>query len=427
MKPRLGAILALLLLLTVTACAEEYAFTGYNIIESQAETLADGVQYSRYVLLPIDRDAKYGQRINLIEVTSEAVSTTRLSAAPSSDRIHKGLNGLTTILESAQGETEEIILGGVNADFFDMTAGGCVGYLKTEREWLVAGEFLDGWVVGMTESGEPVIGQPQTELVLTMPDGSEAVINALNGLRADTPKSEISPENVRVARKDNQLVLYTPAFGRKTYTPGGGTEVVIIPDGTLTEGTLTAQVERVYKRQKKEGTVLKEGRMILSGTGEADKLLRTLKKNDTVQITRTAQPPFDRAVIAVGGGRPDGGPLLIQEGEPTDLEPMKAISVDVLYFYRHHPRTVFAMREDGGYFILAVEGNNAGSFGMTLEETQVLLKDLNAYTAVNLDGGPSTTMAIRLDGKLKLMTNTTGIKNKQTNVGSALILIKKCD
>ena len=201
--------------------------------------------------------------------------------------------------------------------------------------------------------------------------------------------------------------------------------MVIIPDRALTEGTLTAQVERVYRRQKKEGTALKEGRMILSGTGEGDKLLRTLKKNDTVQITLTSQPPFDRTVIAAGGGRPDGGPLLIWEGEPTDLEPMKAISVDVLYFYRHHPRTVFAIREDGGYFMLAVEGNNTGSFGMTLEETQILLKDLGAYTAVNLDGGPSTTMAIRLDGKLKLMTNTTGVKNKQTNVGSALVLIQK--
>ena len=165
--------------------------------------------------------------------------------------------------------------------------------------------------------------------------------------------------------------------------------------------------------------------MVLSGTGEADQLLRTLNQGDTVRITLTSQPPFDRAVIAAGGGRPDGGPLLIREGAPTDLEPMKAISVDVVYFYRHHPRTVFALREDGGYFMLAVEGNNTGSYGMTLEETQTLLQDLGAYTALNLDGGPSTTMAVRLDGKIRLMTNTTGVKNRQTNVGSALILIKK--
>ena len=425
MKAWLSAILVLLLLLTVAASAEERTFTGYTVVESQFETLAEGVRYSRYVLLPVEQDPKYGQRINLIEVSPEALTTTRLIAAASSSHIHKGLKALTTILDSAQSETEGTVLGGVNADFFDMIAGGPVGYLKTEREWVIAGEFRDGWAVGMTEAGAPVIGQPRTVLTLTMPDGTETAIDALNGLRADTPRSDISPENVRVARKDNQLVLYTPAFGRKTYTPGGGTEVVIIPDGALMEGTLTAQVERVYRRQKKEGTALKEGRMILSGTGEGDKLLRTLKKNDTVQITLTSQPPFDRTVIAVGGGRPDGGPLLIWEGEPTDLEPMKAISVDVLYFYRHHPRTVFAIREDGGYFLLAVEGNNTGSFGMTLEETQTLLKDLGAYTAVNLDGGPSTTMAIRLDGKLKLMTNTTGVKNKQTNVGSALVLIQK--
>ncbi len=423
MKARFAVILALTVLLAFAACAEERVFTGYNVKESQSETLAKGVKYSRYVLVPQDREEKYGQRINLIEVAPEALKTTRLMTAASSPRIHKGLKGLTTILESAQESTEGTILAGVNGDFFDMIAGGSVGYLKTEREWLIAGEFLDGWVVGMMESGEPVIGQPRTEMTLTLPDGTEAVIDALNGLRADTPKTEISPENVRTARKDNDLVLYTPAFGKKTFTPGGGTEAVIIPEGPVTEGSLEARVERIYKRQKKEGTVLSEGRMVLSGTGEGDRLLRTLNKNDIVRITVKSQPPFDQAVIAVGGGRPDGGPLLIRDGEPTDLEPMKAISVDVLYFYRHHPRTVFALREDGGYFMLAVEGNNPGSFGMTLEEIQVLLKDLGAYTALNLDGGPSTTMAIRLDGKLSLMTNTTGVKNRQTNVGSALILV----
>ena len=426
MNVRRGAVLlAVLLLAAVSACAEERAFTGYTIADSQLEMLAEGVRYSRYVLAPVDREAKYGQRINLIEVFPEALGTTRLIAAPGSAHIHKGLKSLTTILDAAQSGMEGTVLGGVNADFFDMTAGGSVGYLKTGREWLIAGEFRDGWAVGMTEEGTPVIGQPRTRIILTMPDGAETEIDALNGLRADTPRSDISPENMRAARKDNQLVLYTPAFGRKTYTPGGGTEAVIIPDGALTEGTLTARVERVYKRQKKEGTALKEGRMVLSGTGEADQLLRTLNQDDTVRITLTSQPPFDRTVIAAGGGRPDGGPLLIREGAPTDLEPMKAISVDVLYFYRRHPRTVFAIREDGGYFMLAVEGNNTGSWGMTLEETQTLLKDLGAYTALNLDGGPSTTMAVRLDGKIRLMTNTTGVRNRQTNVGSALILIEK--
>ena len=63
-------------------------------------------------------------------------------------------------------------------------------------------------------------------------------------------------------------------------------------------------------------------------------------------------------------------------------------------------------------------------FGMTLEQTQAVLKDLGAYTAVNLDGGPSTTMAVRQGEKLKVVTNTTGVKDRQTPVGSALILVR---
>ena len=419
--------LALAVLLTVSAAAEERTFTGFSVTETRAGKLAEGVDYSYYELLPPDGNVNHGQRISLIEVHGEALLNTRLLAVPGSPtRIHKGLKTLTTILDDVQAGTEGVILAGVNGDFFDMAWGGNVGNLKSEDEWLTAGEFPDGWACGMTAEGKPLIGQPQAEITLTMPDGEEVPIDALNAPRSDTPRMDCSPENVRTARKDNFLVLYTDAYSRATDTPGGGTEVILKPGGALTgKGILSAVVEKVAKQPKKGGTKIQNGRMVLSGAGDSAKLLRKLKAGDTVQLSISVQPPFDRAEIIIGGGRPDGGPLLMKDGELTDLEPMKAISDDVVYFYRHHPRTVFAIREDGSYFLLAVEGNRSGSFGMTLEEMQVLLTDLDAYTALNLDGGPSTTMAIRVNDRLKAVTDTTGGKGRLTPVGSALVLVTK--
>ena len=424
MKLRCAAALLLAGLLWWSGgMAEERAFTGYTIRDSQTKKMADGVTYYLYELLPEDGNAQRGQRIHLIEVEKKAIGRVRPVALPSGVRIHKSLKTPLTILKNAEQTVRGTILAGVNGDFFDIRAGGSVGHLKTDGEWRIAGEFPEGWAVGVAADGTPFIGQVREKITLTMPDGTEVPVNALNGLRGDTSRLDISPENVRVARKDNQLVLYTPDFWKATDTPNGGTEAVIVPDGALTGGTITARVERVNRRHKKGGTTLSKGRMILSGTGEGATLLRQLKAGDSVTLTLTVEPPFDSAVSVLGGGRPDGGPLLMLEGEPTDLGPFKAISEDVDYFYyRHHARTVFGLREDGGYFILALDGYKPDYFGMTLDEVQTLLCDLDAYTAVNLDGGSSTAMVLRISDRLRLITDFAAT-NRQIPVGSALALI----
>ena len=418
-------LLALMCLYTGASAEEERTFTGFRVKDVQVRPLAEGITYSRYDLLPEGTDTDKGQRFHLVEVAPSAVSRVRLAAIPSGPRIHKGQKTPMAIFKNAEPETDGTILAGVNGDYFDVRSGGTVGHLKVNGRWLVAGEFPEGWSVGIDEAGVPMVGQPKVSMSLTLPDGTEVPINALNGLRKDTAKADTSPENVRTARRDNLLVLYTAEYWKATDTPGGGTEVVIDPEGDLTGGPLTAKVVRVVKRHPKGGTTLKKGRMVLSGTGDGAAVLRQLKAGDTVTITLTAEPPFDSAVGVLGGGRPDGGPLLMWQGRPTDLAQLKAMADDLEYFYvRHHALTVLALREDGGYFLLALDGYRPERFGMTVDDLQVLLCDLKAYTALNLDGGSSTAMAIRYDDRLHLMTDTAS-SNRQIPVSSALMLVAK--
>ncbi len=426
MKLRFAALCLVILCLLCAAAAGEQEFTDYYVKSSQLETLAEGVNYIRYNLGKKNDHDRFSQRISLVEVTREGQAHTRLETVYSGNHIYKGSRPLTTILDMAKSRISGTVLAAVNGDLFDTASGGVVGYLKTAEGWLTAGEFPDSWACGMTPEGEPVIGQPKAELTLIMPDGSTVPIDALNGLRSDALRSESAPEYVLNARKDNGLVLFTSEYGTMTHTRSRGTEAVLVPDGPLNgHDPVKAAVLKVDVQKSKGGTPLKEGQMVLSGTGEAAALLQTLKSGDTVSIKLTAQPPFDRAAAVIGGGRPDGGPLLIRDGESTDLEPGKALSTDVIYFYRHHPRTVFAIREDGSYFLLAVEGNRRGSYGMTLEEIQVLLQDLGAYTALNLDGGPSTTMAILRNEHIRVVTDTTGGNGRQAAIGSALLLTER--
>ena len=422
MRAPAAALLALVLLLAaLSAQAGEPVFTGYTVSNQEAMTLAPGVTYTRYTLLPPDGDAVRGQRVFLLEIGPEAAGTVRLRAVPSGERIHRQLKPLTTILTEAQAQMAGTVLAGVNGDFFDTRAGGNVGWLKSDGVWRTAGEFPDGWALGVGEDGVPFLGRPQVTMTLTLPDGTALPIDALNGLRKDVPRTDTSPTNVLDARRDNQLVLYTPDFGRETATQSGGTEVTLRVGAVLTDGTLSGEVIRVREQRTRGGERLQPGTMVLSAVGDAAEALRTLKAGSMVIIHIEAQPPFDRAVSVIGGGRTDGGPLLLEGGQPRNLESLKAQAVDAVYFYRRHPRTAVGFRADGSYFLVVVEGDRSGSYGMTLEMLQQLLLDLDAVDALNLDGGPSSTMAILQDGRIRRVTHTVGTL-AQTPVGSAVIV-----
>lgn len=68
------------------------------------------------------------------------------------------------------------------------------------------------------------------------------------------------------------------------------------------------------------------------------------------------------------------------------------------------PRTVVAVCEDGTVIFLCVDGRTSVSAGAnTADIMEILLRlEMNVVSALNLDGGGSTTMAYKNDGKIKL-------------------------
>ena len=403
--------------------AELRSFTNFRVTRSSEWEVYDGVVYSRYELTPRSGPAGQSQRLFLIEVKKDA--RVRLRAIHNTGGIRKALEPLTELVGSWQETHGETVLAGVNGDFFDTVSGGSVGYVLSDGRWLTAGEFPEGYTAGMTAQGRPVIAQPGVTLTAVLPDGRRLTIDALNALRADCGKTASSPENVRAARTDNYLVLYTEEYALRTGTSGGGTEVRLKTDGPVRSGTtVTGVVQEALVRGKnaKDSLTIGQGHMVLSAIDEKGTALMGLAPGDEVKIECGVSDGFQAVTDALGGGRPDGGPLLIRDGQATDLTHGQELSVDRTYFYRRHPRTIFGIMPDGGYFLLVIEGNRSGSYGMKLEWAQQILLDLGAQCAVNLDGGPSSTMVLRRADSLTAVTDTTGGARRLTPVGSALIL-----
>ena len=191
-------------------------------------------------------------------------------------------------------------------------------------------------------------------------------------------------DGINRRREPSEIIVFTPDFHRTTLTPPGGTEV-IVRDGRITavrKGAgssvipstgvvLSIDAERtteVLPRLHPGGQVSVETKLI--------SLLPDLKKEwrETDFIV-------------------SGGPLLLWKGNRLE-EPEKE-SISKVFFLARHPRTAVGVRADGTLLFVTVDGRQPEeSVGMSLPELTDLMLELRCVSAVNLDGGGSTTMVI---------------------------------
>ena len=92
------------------------------------------------------------------------------------------------------------------------------------------------------------------------------------------------------------------------------------------------------------------------------------------------------------------GILETSGGNPTLVRNGRVLSGNVdgtTPFHRRNPRTAVGATADGRLLIVTVDGRQPGhSVGMSLRELAELFVGLGARSAINLDGGGSTTMVI---------------------------------
>ena len=87
-----------------------------------------------------------------------------------------------------------------------------------------------------------------------------------------------------------------------------------------------------------------------------------------------------------------------------------------------HPRTAIGQKADGNIILLATDGRGTGSAGLTGEQLAKVMLDLKCVTAISLDGGGSSQMAIKQDS-FKVINALDG--NWQRPITSALVVYGK--
>lgn len=252
-----------------------------------------------------------------------------------------------------------------NADFFDINETGA-----PLGPGLDDGEVPHSPAPGVTEAvgfgpgGAGRILDLYFEGTLTLPDGPRPLA-ALNA--ADVPAGGIGAYNAQWGEADRALAV------------NGSAEVTEV---TVVGGRVTGVADRPG------GGAIPEGTTVLLGRDAGARALAGLAPGDPVsweyRLRTDDGAPVPRTAV---GGRG----VLVVDGEPQNWEgrPNNAAA----------PRTAVGFSKDGTTLhVLTVDGRQAASGGVTLTELALMMDELGAHNALNLDGGGSSTLVAREPG-----------------------------
>jgi hypothetical protein len=257
----------------------------------------------------------------------------------------------------------------VNGDFFDVTRPGQPD----------PGDEVGGIIRNCVLLHTPEIAHPQVDV-----DG-ESVSNTFNWSSAldingtTVPVTAVNQElpmsyvGVNVPLKGT--LLYTAPYALKTPTGRGrSTYEFVHVGGTASPTTINATAQLRYVGKTTKAVRVTSGRLDVSApVGSA---LATLSVGSTVSITTDSTSGCDN----IGGS-----PILLDDGVVEPTNPADT------YLAAPFARTVIGWTASDETVIMTVGGVD-GREGATWTQLDAILQSLDVETALDLDGGTSTTL-----------------------------------
>ncbi len=241
---------------------------------------------------------------------------------------------------------------------------------------------------GVGTDGRPVIGAPLVSMTLGTLNGSQYVINRVNQLR-----------------RPGEIVVYTPHFASQTSPAASGIDVVIsgLALPLRTSGVWTGTV--ALTRPAEGGYPITPGTIVV--TAPATSLLGGLFPGEPITLTTSVTPGWESIQHAVGARE-----WIVRDGVMNILP--RPASADEI-----HPRSAIGLTADGRLILATVDGRQPGwSTGVRLPELAEFMLSRGAVVALNLDGGGSTSLAIRragTDGPVLVNRPSDGSERAVTN------------
>ena len=265
------------------------------------------------------------------------------------------------------------IIGGINADYFNMVIGIPVEAYVRDFEVLSQGLGYNRPTIGFKDTGEVVFGRPQFQ-------GMELVIYNNQG----DIKNRVQVE--RINKLPFSDLGTTVFFQDHESTVVTNLEKIVIDtsdyktDGYKTryfgKGNFTRTTKDEVETSINEFVIVSNSRYVYDLIGPGDYVVVQPKIVGDFQDVR----------FVVGAWE-----LLVEDSVAVNY-----METGTEPGYKN-PRSAIGVKADGTVFFVTIDGRqqSSGMDGMTLYEVADLMKSFGAVTAYGLDGGGSTTMVLK--------------------------------
>ncbi len=296
------------------------------------------------------------------------------------------------------------VLGGINGSFFHKTAEGAQiqnGVLLSTNSYSYdkSGGFT---TLGFTSDGKAFYGTPKFDITADI-GGTNFSISGYNYL----------------PRATDGVWMVSSVYGDKTYFQNGNYTVVTLQklagdykiDQSLAVRFVSMQVG------VREPVATKEDHIYLLGHSNfiTDLAAAAQAAGDfTIHLKETSGENWKNAYTALCGGD-----LLVKEGKVLSPDGFDSAIKNL-----KTARTAIGIKKDGsvGLFVLGNESKSGGGSGMPLVNLAQTLVNMGYTTAINFDGGGSSTFVTAPFGQSMKVGNTPSDGSERA-VGNGLALV----
>ena len=343
-----------------------------------------------------------------------------------SDYIDDWGGGRATALAQKYEQTHPgyIVVGAINGDFFHITENDEVLNLSMQEGEMLKPYVMDALgsgVIGWTYDGEIVSGNPTISqnmyLEVLGEDGSkisETTISSVNNTISDTGITLLSKDiekNGEIEYDFTGMTVVELKYSLHRFSLDGNQN----NDRLFVKGTISK-----ISKDLGSGSIIPERSVYLVAK---DNSLDHLKVDDFVRCQYHLTGEWANVYNTTGYYDKilENGNSMFYQSSKNDYS---HIAGDTSYINCKKNRTVIGMREDGTTVLMTIEYRKDGNYGASYYECAEYLRSVGCVEGWLLDGGGSTSMALRQPaGNFELIAG--GSDGQERSNGNAVLLVVK--
>ena len=413
----------------VTSVVEEnYLYGGIKHTKHNAESSFANNTIDSYIGQTF-ANRFYTQSVNAIEVpnngSTKIVQWSYLPSTPDKGWMLTAVNIMATNYESHNPGYK--VLAVINGDFFDINSNGGYGpLLKSTRGVGVSdGEVIRAMDARGLENNPLTIGFKNNGKSDNYVQGGKIEFSSNHVLalydEKDNIIEEIEVKYINQKPSSGEVAVYfSYPTGVDPVTKGQGYQLVDIPsDGAFVCSEAIRVVPSTATDLYAKGKVTKitESQTIQWGSfglvTSNEELRNKIETAAYVRVQRNVVGDYAECT-SIGGGV---FPLLLNGKQYINQNAER------------HPRTMIGAKKDGSIVMVTVDGRqkNLGYYGMTGDELGATMQYYGCVSAVNLDGGGSTTIMIRDENDQFRVLNSPSDGSLRRDSNCYLVVAKEAD